>query len=432
MGGADEFLDQLPASFLRGNDVQAPQSSDADARLILEQELDLSRLHSILRFLWLTGRPVPPRPLHYQVLLQRDIAVSERIDTHLVWGQGRVFLKPIPRFLLNPRFWRRHLACERCCDMSTPPAGAGGFEGSMGPMSAASTMQTIHDHGEKRTSGLSVSNITNGTTTRDAAGTGCHHIPLRQAALGFLLSYTALLPHESDFDLAWQRGLVPSELTFRKWRIFVREILSSAAHWAPSTGTPTGFGPPGEEDFVVGNSAASIYAAVAPRFIYGELRLNRLNMIHFFLRFLLPSSSSSRSGPVPPGPLLAADDVVSKPRPNPPGFFLAGFKSYSEFCTRNLGAIIAGTAYIILVLSAMQVGTGVAALADNPVFQRVTFGFTIFSILGPVAGGGLVFVVLAVLFVWNLVRTRRFERRRGEEMGLGRGWRGEVAGRGAM
>lgn len=48
--------------------------------------------------------PMPPRPLHHQLLLSREISVTEQMDMYLVWMTGRMFLKPIPRFLLEPYF----------------------------------------------------------------------------------------------------------------------------------------------------------------------------------------------------------------------------------------------------------------------------------------------------------------------------------------
>ena len=59
-------------------------------------ELSVDRLNDIYEHLWLAGLPMPPRPLHYQIILQREITVCEKMDMHLTWGNGRIFLKPIP------------------------------------------------------------------------------------------------------------------------------------------------------------------------------------------------------------------------------------------------------------------------------------------------------------------------------------------------
>ncbi|KAM3541340.1 hypothetical protein ARSEF1564_005771 [Beauveria bassiana] len=57
-----------------------------------EKELDLQRLTSIRGWLWVAGLPLPPRALHHQLSLGREIFVTERMDMHLVWTAGRMFL----------------------------------------------------------------------------------------------------------------------------------------------------------------------------------------------------------------------------------------------------------------------------------------------------------------------------------------------------
>ncbi|KAI0421868.1 hypothetical protein F5X98DRAFT_225157 [Xylaria grammica] len=37
--------------------------------------------------------------------LGRKILLTEEMDVHLVWTTGRMFLKPIPHFPLEPQFW---------------------------------------------------------------------------------------------------------------------------------------------------------------------------------------------------------------------------------------------------------------------------------------------------------------------------------------
>lgn len=152
----------------------------------LERELDLQRLGSIFNWLWVTGRPMPPRPLHYQLVLGRAIVVAERMDMHLVWTTGRIFLKPVPRFLLHPCFWRDHLSCREDCPC--PPGGGTHPAGSQpGPK-------------------------------------GCRQ-GLRARALGFLCSYAALVSYESDFHIARDRYLLPREIEWPAWRTLVRQVL---------------------------------------------------------------------------------------------------------------------------------------------------------------------------------------------------------------
>ncbi|KAM7213758.1 hypothetical protein V8F06_010892, partial [Rhypophila decipiens] len=273
---------------------------------LFTSELSPSRIHQRIRYLWLAGRPVPPRPLHHQLLLGRDIFVSERIDLHLVWGGGRIFVKPMPRYLLDPNFWSTHLLSQ------------------------------TH---------------------------------LRQCAMGFLLSYVALIAYESDFRIAIEKGLIPHSMSWSRWRRFVREMLHAQGD---------------------SKGENQLWGDVAERFIYGELRLNRLNMIELVL-----------SGPFSTG-------------------FLATWTSFGGFYQYTSAAIIAGTAYILLILSAMQVGLGTTKLADDEVFQAASYRFTVFSILGPLGAVMALVFVFAVALLYNTIRTKNFEAKRSEQ--LGRTW----------
>lgn len=42
------------------------------------------------------------------------------MDMHLVWTTGRIFIKPVPRFLLEPHFWEAYLCCDQGCDPTGP------------------------------------------------------------------------------------------------------------------------------------------------------------------------------------------------------------------------------------------------------------------------------------------------------------------------
>lgn len=50
----------------------------------IEKELDLERPDRIFDWLWAADRPTPPRPVHHQLLLSREIFVTERMDMHFV------------------------------------------------------------------------------------------------------------------------------------------------------------------------------------------------------------------------------------------------------------------------------------------------------------------------------------------------------------
>lgn len=114
----DNILSLLPASRrTREGDVAAPDLSHSFSLANIEddqalttifdwvdQELDLRRLANIHSMLWTAAHLLPPRPLHHQRVLNREIAITERLDLHLVWASGRTFIKPLPRYLLDPRF----------------------------------------------------------------------------------------------------------------------------------------------------------------------------------------------------------------------------------------------------------------------------------------------------------------------------------------
>ncbi|KAF6782732.1 hypothetical protein CPLU01_15792 [Colletotrichum plurivorum] len=125
------------------------------------EEVDLDRLADIHEWLWIVGRPMPPRPLHQQRLLNREIMITEKMDMHLVWTTGRIFVKPLPRFLLSRRFWARFLCCQEVPVSNADSCSCGGR---------------------------------------------------RERALGFLFSYAALIAHESDFQVAKETRLILREL----------------------------------------------------------------------------------------------------------------------------------------------------------------------------------------------------------------------------
>ncbi|KPM45181.1 hypothetical protein AK830_g1414 [Neonectria ditissima] len=322
------LVDQFPASYrLNQYDLYAPLAVP-ELKLIVA-ELDPRRLHDIIRFLWLAGRPVPPHPLHQQLLMGRDIVVSERIDVHLVWGRGRIFIKPIPPFLLNHHFWTHHLSC-RCSESA----------------------------GDQASSLIC------------SPSKPCERRHLHQCAVGFLISYAALIVHRSDFLIAKEKGLIPDEVTWPRWRRFVRELLHDSRNDSLSVDR--------------------LYADVAERFIYGELRLNRLQLIDKVLH-----------GPFSKG-------------------FLTVWNSYGSFFQQNSAMIIGGTAYILLVLSAIQVGLGTTRLADDDAFQAASYGFTLFSVLAPLAAFVIMVILFAMAFLYNLAKTRKGEATRARK--LGRTW----------
>ncbi|KAI0193978.1 hypothetical protein EV127DRAFT_384101 [Xylaria flabelliformis] len=154
-----DFTSHLPASHRTKQDHIITPQIDAN---FLGGELLVNRINSVQDWLWICGRPMPPRPLHHQVLVSREITVTESPELHLLWSNHRIFLKPLPSWLLDPGFWKSHI---------------------------------LQDDN------------------------------LLRCARGFLYSYTALIAYPSDFRLAQEKGLVPSYLTWDGWKCVVKEVL---------------------------------------------------------------------------------------------------------------------------------------------------------------------------------------------------------------
>lgn len=230
-----------------------------------------------------------PRPLHVQRIKLRDIVVAEQMDLHLVWSPKRIFVKPVPRFLLDPQFWNHQL---------------------------------------------------------------CGREDLYKCALGFLLSYTALIEHESDYQIAKDARLLPEEVTWSQWVCLVEQLLN-------------------EENR--GNTNI--------RFKYGELRLGRLNMIYRF-----------RKGQI--------------------RGYLSNSTTYGDFVRENFSSLIAFFAFITIILSAMQVGLGTHNLQNSTAFHWASYVFAIFSMIAPLFSLAVVLVILIALFFNNLIATMIYHRRK--------------------
>lgn len=271
-----------------------------------------------------------PRPLHHQLLLSRDIFLTEQMDMHLVWTTGRMFLKPIPRFLLEPRFWEKYLASPEPCSCLGENAD---------PQSTTTKTQ----------SGTANTGSKSDTNSVEECNGG-----LQMCALSFLFSYAALITHESDFQIAQEKRLLPDKLTWSAWMTLVKEL-----------------------------DTGNIYDKIDERFKYGELRLSRLNKIYRFTRW----------------PLLL-------------GPYMTHWHEYGSFFQDNFTWLASTTVFIAIVLTAMQVGLAADKLKDNSSFQSASYGFTVFSILGPLIAVTLIITASLVLFIYNWVATSRFWKKR--------------------
>ncbi|KLU83048.1 hypothetical protein MAPG_02115 [Magnaporthiopsis poae ATCC 64411] len=149
-----------------------PLSDRAAVEEVLHGEFYASDLEAVAPRLWImsTQSSANVSPLHRQKIKGRNILITEDPRLHLVWIHDRIFVKPIPRYLLSHRFWEIFLLRQQ-----QPPAPDARLE-----------------------------------------------LTLR-AAKGYLRSYRYLIQRESDFDMAKQDHLrlVPRHV---EWPEFCRFI----------------------------------------------------------------------------------------------------------------------------------------------------------------------------------------------------------------
>ncbi|KAI0459831.1 hypothetical protein F5B21DRAFT_454357 [Xylaria acuta] len=294
-----DVASHLPASHRTKQDHIVTPQANAD---FLGAELLVNRINSIQGWLWICGRPMPPRPLHYQVVISRELVITESPELHLVWSNHRIFLKPLPSWLLDPAFWKSHIL-------------------------------------------------------QDADLAWC--------ARGFLYSYTALIAYPSDFHLAQEKGLVPSNLAWDGWKCVVKEVLQN-------------------HDM----------AMVNPRYWYGELRLSRLNKAYRLKGFVFRGYSK-----------------------------VSGHAVYADLIADNFTVLASILGYVVIVLTSLQVGLGVDRLIENTAFMDFSYGFAVFSIIAPLVAGVGIFLFIMAMFVSNWLVTKKYEEKRFKEMGVEPYWR---------
>ncbi|CAO1600165.1 hypothetical protein XANCAGTX0491_003868 [Xanthoria calcicola] len=126
-----------------------------------------TKLNRLAPHLWMCSTPshtnVPP--LHSHAVHNRTIVLTEDPGLHLVWETGRIFIKPLPTYLLSYTFWLRFLLNDESC---------------------------------------------------------ADNQVVTQAALGLLRSYHYCLRHESDLRIAQQPhlNLIPPGVTWKQWSEF--------------------------------------------------------------------------------------------------------------------------------------------------------------------------------------------------------------------
>ncbi|KAH7159345.1 hypothetical protein DER46DRAFT_702393 [Fusarium sp. MPI-SDFR-AT-0072] len=166
----------LPAAYRNpGDELDLPEG---DIAAFLHQELNVEKLNRIHGWLKIAGRPMAARPLHRQRMMMRDIVLTEQADMHLTWTGDRIYIKPLPRYLLNVEFWQNNLLCSPGCTCGTEQIA-------------------------------------------------CRQNKLYGYAIGFLKSYMGLITHESDFGIAQGARLLTSAVTWNDWVAIMEHLLGS-------------------------------------------------------------------------------------------------------------------------------------------------------------------------------------------------------------
>jgi len=280
--------EELPAC--PGGHVELPGSIFMPEHALaghLRAELDVSRLNRVHSHLWLAGRPGHIRALHRQRMMEREIVVTEQTDLHLVHQHGKIYIKPLPEFLLDHGFFRTHLC--------------------------------------------------GGAVPQDEESA------LHASACGLLASYVEMVLHESDFRIAVENGLLPN-IPWAQWAAFAASVRMNV-------------------DLVARDQ-------LNRRYIYGELRCDRLNWI-----YRLTSGQWMR------------------------GYHYI-YTEYGHFFDRKLAWLLVAFAYMTVVLTALQLALGTDDGQQAALLGAVGYQFsmaTIYGVTGIIAGAFVVFLVL--LFV---------------------------------
>jgi hypothetical protein len=161
-----DLLDSLPTIF-RDSDNNVFQVRD-DVTGYLKRDFDVSRLNNIHNVLWMAGRPLNARPLHRQIMMDLRILRTEQADLHILRVSDRIFVKPLPAYILSYTFWEKYL-----CSSNNLEARA-----------------------------------------------------LHKSVCGFLLSYVWLIVSELDLRIAHESQLLPRGVTWSWWKAFVASFLA--------------------------------------------------------------------------------------------------------------------------------------------------------------------------------------------------------------
>lgn len=171
---------QQPLPLTLPGHPRVPLQDAARLRAFLYRELWAVDLERMAPRLWMmsTQSSSNVSALHQQKVKGREIVVTEDPRLHLVWIYDRVFIKPLPRYLLSHVFWSEYMSNEKSLLWGSTPE----------EQEVCSKTQ--------------------------------------MAALGFLRTYYYLVQHESDFDIARnETRLLPSDITWTEFCAFSQGFI---------------------------------------------------------------------------------------------------------------------------------------------------------------------------------------------------------------
>ncbi|KAF2635277.1 hypothetical protein P280DRAFT_462132 [Massarina eburnea CBS 473.64] len=150
----------------------------------LERELYLSDLEKMAPKLWLMSMQSSANisALHRQTVKNRRLIITEDPELHLVWVADRIFIKPLPPYLLSHAFW--------VCYFQT------------GGCTAANCKLSDNEHVLQKQ----------------------RIIP---SALGFLRTYNHLIKYETDFHIAKEAHLIPPNITWIDFSDFMSSVATA-------------------------------------------------------------------------------------------------------------------------------------------------------------------------------------------------------------
>lgn len=163
-----------------------------------------------------------------------------------------------------------------------------------------------------------------------------------------------LIAYESDFHIARDKRLIPTGVNWPAWRTFVEELLG-----------------------LLSDEPVQIDA----RFRYGELRLSRLNKIHYL--WVTPLRG-----------------------------YVSRWNQCGSLFSDNFIWMASATVLLAVVLTAMQVGLATRALENNEAFQAASYGFTVFTLVGLASAAGIVLLQFCYFSIDNLFATVRYAKKR--------------------